>query len=115
MTIGLTKRQSECFAFLRSHIAEKGIAPSFDEIGAALGLKGRSAVASLLSCIADRGYIRRLPNRARAIEIIADPDEQAITLNPEIARLVRSYAEQEGIKVDTACNALLRDALGATA
>jgi repressor LexA len=76
-------------------------------------LKGRSAVAALLSGLEDRGYIRRLPNRARAIEIIAAADEQAITLNPEIARLVRSYAEQEGIKVDTAVNALLRDSLDA--
>jgi repressor LexA len=112
VSMGLTKRRSECLAVLTKAVEGTGIMPSFQQIADALGVKSKSSVYRLVDGLEQRGAICRLHGQSRSVQII-QPD--SITLNPEIARLVRSYAEQEGIKTDTAVNALLRDALGAAA
>lgn len=116
MSMGLTPRQSECLAFIRAYIAANGIAPSITELADGIGNRSKSAVTAMMRSLEERGYIRRLPHKARAIEVIEQqPATQSVALNPEIARLVRSYAEQEGIQTDTAANELLRQALGVAA
>lgn len=62
---GMTKRQQECFDFLRDHPSA-----SFDEIRDALGLNSKSGVHRLVTALDERGLIRRLPNRARSIVVV---------------------------------------------
>ena len=66
----LTKRQRELLLFLHKRIQRDGISPSFDEMRAALLLRSKSGVHRLLSSLQERGFIKRLPQRARAIEIL---------------------------------------------
>ena len=66
----LTRKQSELLDFLVRHAAEHDVPPSFDEMRDALGLASKSGVHRLVSGLEERGYIRRLANRARAIEIL---------------------------------------------
>ena len=66
----LTKKQLELLTFLKNHLNKNDVAPSFDEMKDALNLKSKSGIHRLVSALEERGFIRRLPNRARAIEII---------------------------------------------
>ena len=69
----LTRKQLELFNFLKKHLSASDIAPSFDEMKNALNLKSKSGIHRLVSALEERGFIRRLPNKARAIEIIKTP------------------------------------------
>lgn len=69
----LTPRQHQALIFIDSFIKEKGWAPSYDEIGKALGLDSKSGIHRLVVGLVERGRLRRLPNRARAIEVVRDP------------------------------------------
>lgn len=75
-TVGLTAHQRRVFEYLASFIAQQGIAPSYDQIQAHLGLKSKSSVHRVIHELEERGAIQRLPNRARAITIIANPASQ---------------------------------------
>ena len=66
----LTRKQSELLTYLSDHMQQHDVPPSFDEMRAALGLASKSGVHRLVSGLEERGYIRRLANRARAIEIL---------------------------------------------
>ena len=66
----LTRKQSELLTYLSDHMQQHNVPPSFDEMRDALGLASKSGVHRLVSGLEERGYIRRLANRARAIEII---------------------------------------------
>lgn len=66
----LTAKQNELLSFIRAHISETGISPSFDEMKLALNLVSKSSVYRLVNALEERGAIRRLHNRARAIEIV---------------------------------------------
>lgn len=67
---GLTQKQSDLYKFLVFYSNKRGIPPSFDEMKRHLGLASKSAVHRIISALEERGYIRRLPHRARTIEII---------------------------------------------
>ncbi|MCL7465565.1 MULTISPECIES: LexA family protein [Paracoccaceae] len=69
----LTQRQSEALSFLTEHLDGRGFAPSYEEIARALNMSSKSGVHHILRQLDERGYIRRLPGRARAIEIIRRP------------------------------------------
>lgn len=76
-TRNLTKRQADCLRFIADYQGSNGgVTPTFDEIKGALGLSAKSGVARLLDKLEDYGRIQRLPNRARAITIIANPASQ---------------------------------------
>ncbi|HEX6374870.1 MAG TPA: transcriptional repressor LexA [Allosphingosinicella sp.] len=80
----LTRKQSELLTYIQARLAESGISPSFEEMKEALALKSKSGVHRLISALEERGFIRRLPNRARALEILRMPDAQAgIAANPK--------------------------------
>ena len=71
----LTAKQHELIRFIQDRLEETGISPSFEEMKAALDLKSKSGVHRLISALEERGFIRRLPNRARALEIIKLPED----------------------------------------
>lgn len=73
----LTRKQSELLTYIQARLAESGVSPSFEEMKEALALKSKSGVHRLISALEERGFIRRLPNRARALEILRMPDAQA--------------------------------------
>jgi repressor LexA len=106
----LTARQALLMDFLRSTFAESGRCPSYDQMAAHIGIKSKSGIHRLLESLEGRGAIRRMAGKIRSIEIV---EENSVALNPEIAQLVRDYAKQERVGVDTAANELLRQALGA--
>ena len=70
----LTRKQHELLTFIQNRLEDSGISPSFEEMKEALDLKSKSGVHRLISALEDRGFIRRLPNRARALEVIREPD-----------------------------------------
>ena len=70
----LTRKQHELLRFVHERMRETGIPPSFDEMKEALDLKSKSGIHRLITALEERGFIRRLPNRARAIEILRLPD-----------------------------------------
>ncbi|MBV9527686.1 transcriptional repressor LexA [Sphingomonas sp.] len=73
----LTAKQRELLMFIRGRLDESGISPSFDEMREALDLKSKSGVHRLISALEERGFIRRLPNRARALEVMKLPETRA--------------------------------------
>jgi repressor LexA len=70
----LTAKQHELLVFIDNRLKDDGISPSFDEMREALDLKSKSGVHRLISALEERGFIRRLPNRARALEVLKLPD-----------------------------------------
>ncbi len=71
----LTAKQHELIQFIQRRLEETGISPSFEEMKEALDLKSKSGVHRLISALEERGFIRRLPNRARALEVIKMPED----------------------------------------
>ena len=78
----LTAKQRELLLFIDQRLKIDGISPSFDEMRDALDLKSKSGVHRLISALEERGFIRRLPNRARALEVVKVPDVKASNVVP---------------------------------
>lgn len=76
----LTRKQHELLMFIHERMKESGIPPSFDEMKDALDLKSKSGIHRLITALEERGFIRRLPNRARALEVVKLPD----SMNPSL-------------------------------
>ena len=76
----LTRKQLELLMFINERLKESGIPPSFDEMKDALDLRSKSGIHRLITALEERGFIRRLPNRARALEVIRLPD----AVNPSL-------------------------------
>lgn len=72
----LTAKQHELLRFINGRVQETGVPPSFDEMKEALDLKSKSGIHRLIMALEERGFIRRLPNRARAVEVLRMPDIQ---------------------------------------
>lgn len=70
----LTEKQKELLLFIHDRMQERGVPPSFDEMKDALDLKSKSGIHRLITALVERGFIRRLPHRARAIEVIKLPE-----------------------------------------
>lgn len=73
----LTSKQHELLMFINERIREGGVSPSFDEMKDALDLKSKSGIHRLINALEERGFIRRLPNRARALEVLRLPETMA--------------------------------------
>jgi repressor LexA len=71
----LTRKQHELLIFIHTHLTAQGVSPSFDEMKDALGLKSKSGIHRLVTGLEERGFIRRLPHRARALEVLRLPDD----------------------------------------
>ena len=70
----LTRKQHDLLNFINKHLTKDGIPPSFDEMKEALDLRSKSGIHRLITALEERGFIRRLAHRARAIEIVKLPD-----------------------------------------
>jgi repressor LexA len=77
----LTRKQFELLRFIHERLTESGVPPSFDEMKDALDLRSKSGIHRLITALEERGFIRRLANRARAIEVIKLPDSVAHGIN----------------------------------
>ncbi len=82
----LTKKQRELLLFINQRLTATGVSPSFDEMKDALHLRSKSGIHRLVSGLEERGFIRRLPHRARALEVVKLPEESAATLSTERGR-----------------------------
>jgi repressor LexA len=78
----LTEKQKELLLFIHARMQDKGVPPSFDEMKDALDLKSKSGIHRLITALVERGFIRRLPHRARAIEVIRLPENQVAPPGP---------------------------------
>ena len=78
----LTAKQRELLVFIDDRLKQDGVSPSFDEMREALDLKSKSGVHRLISALEERGFIRRLPNRARALEVLKLPETRGATVTP---------------------------------
>jgi repressor LexA len=74
----LTRKQRELLVFINQRLRATGISPSFDEMKDALNLKSKSGIHRLISGLEERGFIRRLPHRARALEVVKLPEEASL-------------------------------------
>lgn len=91
--MSLTRKQAELLDFIIGRIDETGIAPSFEEMKEAMSLSSKSGVHRLIDALVERGHLRRIPNRARSLELCSDLqgwDDKALI--GELSR--RGYAVQ---------------------
>ena len=70
----LTEKQRTLLVFIHDCLNERGVSPSFDEMKDALGLKSKSGIHRLITALEERGFLKRLPHRARALEVTRLPD-----------------------------------------
>jgi len=74
----LTRKQHQLLVFINQRLEETGVSPSFDEMKEALGLKSKSGIHRLITGLEEREFIRRLPHRARALEVLRLPDDVSV-------------------------------------
>lgn len=91
----LTTKQRDLLRYIHDKIAENGVCPSFDEMKDALDLKSKSGIHRLITGLEERGFVRRLPNRARALEVIKYPDDLGVnSTKPSILQNVMNAVEE---------------------
>jgi len=78
----LTRKQHELLMFIHERIKETGVSPSFDEMKEALDLASKSGIHRLITALEERGFLRRLPHRARALEVVKLPEQAAPAAPP---------------------------------
>jgi len=74
----LTRKQHELLLFINRRLAQDGVSPSFEEMKEALGLRSKSGIHRLITGLAERGFLKRLPHRARALEVVKLPEQSAV-------------------------------------
>ena len=79
----LTRKQLELLLFINERLKEEGVPPSFEEMKDALNLQSKSGVHRLIVALEERGFLKRMPNRARALEVIKLPDSHSPSLSPK--------------------------------
>ena len=82
----LTRKQYELLLFIHERIRESGVPPSFDEMKEALDLKSKSGIHRLITALEERGFLRRMEKRARALEVVRLPENVAETARPATTR-----------------------------
>ncbi len=85
----LTRKQHDLLSFINDRLSTSGVSPSFEEMKEALALKSKSGVHRLISALEERGFIRRLPNRARALEVMKMPEPAPVKAEPRADNVVR--------------------------
>lgn len=95
----LTAKQQELLVFIHQRLEEGGVSPSFDEMKDALDLRSKSGIHRLISALEERGFIRRLPNRARALEVLKLPDGIEKQRKPVVPRVTPSAAPPRALPV----------------
>ena len=95
----LTRKQLDLLNYINKHLNKDGIPPSFDEMKEALDLRSKSGIHRLITALEERGFIRRLAHRARAIEIVKLPD--SLETNNKVAKLNANFSKESSIKPET--------------
>lgn len=103
----LTAKQKELLLYIHERIKETGVSPSFDEMKEALDLASKSGIHRLITALEERGFLRRLPHRARALEVLKLPDSAAPaapprgrgTFRPSVVGEARSNGASVGIPI----------------
>jgi repressor LexA len=93
MATMLTKKQHELLQFINERIKSTGVSPSFDEMKEALDLKSKSGIHRLITALEERGFIRRLPNRARALEVLRLADDASTNAPRKAAKFSPSVVQ----------------------
>jgi len=94
----LTRKQHELLVYINEYITRTGTSPSFDEMKEALDLKSKSGIHRLITGLEERGFIRRLPHRARALEVVRMPETAAYGVESEAPARNQKLALIEGGK-----------------
>jgi repressor LexA len=95
----LTRKQNELLMFINKRLNDDGVSPSFDEMKEALRLKSKSGIHRLITGLEERGFLRRLPHRARALQVLKLPDTAAMpapNVMPMLARAGGMGEAREG-------------------
>lgn len=107
--VGLTALQFRCLTFIDNRVTENGIPPSYEEIKEHLDLSSKSRVHALIVALERRGYIRRLPDRARAIQVVSLPRSSGLSKAliaglplPDLFKLKTNIEEQIRLKLEAA-------------
>jgi repressor LexA len=95
----LTRKQHELLTYIHAKLGETGVSPSFEEMKDALDLKSKSGVHRLISALEERGFLRRLPNRARALEVLRMPDVKAGIASKPVAPVAPPQAANDVIEL----------------
>jgi len=93
----LTAKQQQLLMYIKQHLDIGGISPSFEEMKDALDLKSKSGIHRLISALEERGFIRRLPNRARALEVLKLPDGASVERIPAALAAVPDAAAPDNV------------------
>ncbi|MET0137151.1 MAG: transcriptional repressor LexA [Sphingobium sp.] len=97
----LTAKQQQLLLFIKHHLDNGGVSPSFEEMKDALDLKSKSGIHRLINALEERGFIRRLPNRARALEVLKLPDG-VVALSSKSAEQTEARSATAARKASTA-------------
>ncbi|MFN3584719.1 transcriptional repressor LexA [Phenylobacterium sp.] len=100
----LTKKQHELLMFIHERIKETGVSPSFDEMKEALDLASKSGIHRLITALEERGFLRRLPHRARALEVVRLPQEATAAAPPKGRAPFKPQLVDAGQAVPAAAN-----------
>ena len=92
----LTQKQKELLGYIKAHQDNSGESPSFDEMREALALRSKSGVHRLVTALEERGFIRRIANRARCIEVVPEPHLPESVMSASTALLARE-AKRRGL------------------
>ncbi len=101
----LTKKQHELLMFIHRRLEESGVSPSFDEMKDALDLKSKSGIHRLITALEERGFIRRLAHRARALEVVRLPDSNTPGIKGFAPNVIPGNFPLRGVDTSTAPNA----------
>lgn len=105
--IGLTRKQAELLRFIKARIEATGVPPSFEEMKDAVNLRSKSGVARLIVGLEERGAIRRLPHKARTIEIASPIPDGAVNIAEPALQRLKDYAGKYNVSLEGAANHLL--------
>src|SRR5690349_4424554 len=100
----LTRKQHELLMFIHERIKETGVSPSFDEMKEALDLASKSGIHRLITALEERGFLRRLPHRARALEVVKLPQQAATAAPPKGRTPFKPQLVDAGHATPTAAN-----------
>lgn len=96
----LTRKQHELLLFINERLGETGVSPSFEEMKEALDLKSKSGVHRLIGALEERQFLRRLPNRARALEVVRMPEGAAPSRTASITDIAAARARLSDLAAD---------------
>jgi repressor LexA len=95
----LTRKQLDLLNYINKHLSKDGVPPSFDEMKEALDLRSKSGIHRLITALEERGFIRRLAHRARAIEIVKLPE--SLETNNNVTELNANFSKNSSIKLES--------------